>query len=154
MKEIVLCDGSKPEKISILCKKNGISVNIDAFSDTDIYDVYCEEVNKNLMVYHDINIVSMHGPYKDLCLGSKDKLIRSATMERFENAYNISKLLKCPNIIFHHGYIPGTSIPSNWIKRAALFFEEFLRGKDESITIHLEINLNIHQIYFLKLLQR
>ncbi|MTK08858.1 MAG: sugar phosphate isomerase/epimerase [Hungatella sp.] len=138
MKEIVLCDGSKPEEISLLCKKYGISVNIDAFSDTDVYDVYCEEVNKNLMVYHDINITSMHGPYKDLCLGSKDKLISSATMERFENAYNISKLLKCPNIILHHGYIPGTSIQSNWIKRAALFFDEFLREKDESITIHLE----------------
>ena len=58
MKEIVLCDGSKPEEVSILCKKYGISVNIDAFSEPDVYDDYSKEVKKSLMVYHDMNIVN------------------------------------------------------------------------------------------------
>lgn len=138
MKDIILCDRSNYIEISALCKQYGVSVNIDTFSDTDVYDFFHEEVNRNLTSYHDVKIVSIHGPYKDLCLGSKDKLIREATMARFEYAYKITTLLSCPNIILHHGYIPGTSLPSNWVKRAKIFFNEFLSDKDNSISIHIE----------------
>ena len=138
MKDIILCDRSNYKATSLLCKQYGVSVNIDTFSETDIYDVSLEEVNRNLMSYRDVKIVSIHGPYRDLCLGSKDKLIQSATMARFEYAYKISTLLNCPNLILHHGYIPGTSSPSNWVKRAKIFFNEFLSDKDNSISIHIE----------------
>lgn len=138
MKEIVLCDRSNCKGISLLCKQYGVSVNIDTFSETDLYDVYLEEISRNLTSYRDVKIVSIHGPYRDLCLGSKDTFIKSATMARFEYAYKIATLLNCPNIILHHGYIPGTSSPSNWVKRAKLFFEEFLSDKDNSISIHIE----------------
>ena len=86
MKDIILCDRSNYKETSLLCKQYGVSVNIDTFSETDVYDVYLEEVNRNLMSYGDVKIVSIHGPYRDLCLGSKDKLIQSATMARFEYA--------------------------------------------------------------------
>lgn len=138
MKDIIICDRSNYKEISHLCKQYDISVNLDAFSETDIYDVYPEEVNKNLECYSGVDIVSIHGPYKDLCLGSKDNLIKAATMARFEYAYKIATLMKCPNIVFHHGYIPGTSTPSYWVKRAEIFFKEFLSDKDNSISIHIE----------------
>ncbi len=138
MKDIIICDRSNHKEASRLCKKYGISVNIDMFSEPDVFDVYLEEISNNLISYSDIEIVSIHGLYKDLCLGSKDKLIKSATMARFEYSYQISTLLNCPNVIFHHGYIPGTSSPSYWAKRAEMVFNEFLNGKDNGISIHLE----------------
>lgn len=122
---------------------------MDTFSEPDIYEVYLDEVNRNVESYQDIEIVSIHGPYKDLCLGSKDELIKSATRVRFESAYKISKLLNCQNIILNHGYIPGTSFPSHWVKRAKLFFDEFLSNKDSGILIHIEnefINFPINEL--------
>ncbi|NLY45471.1 MAG: sugar phosphate isomerase/epimerase [Tissierella sp.] len=138
MKEIVVCDRANHKEVSLLCKKYGVSVNIDTFSNTETYDIYPEEVNKNLSRYLEVKIASIHGPYKDLCLGSSDKLIKSATMARFEYTYQISRLLGCPNIILHHGYIPGTSYPSSWVKRAKSFFYEFLYNKNHNINIHIE----------------
>ncbi len=138
MKEILICDRSNNKEAYSLCKKYGLSVNVDRFSETDIYEDYLEEVEKNLIHYSDVEIVSLHGPYKDLCLGSKDKLIKLATLSRFESAYKISRSMNCPNIIFHHGYIPGTSTPSYWVKRAELFFNEFLKDKADTISIYIE----------------
>lgn len=138
MKDIILCDRGNYKEIALICKQYNLSVSVDTFSETDIFDVYSKEVNRTLKNYSDVNIVYMHGPYRDLCLESKDKLIQSVTMNRFEYAYRISRLLKCSDIIFHHGYIPGTSLPSMWVKRVKLFFHEFLSDKDDNITFYIE----------------
>ena len=137
MKEIVLCDRSLRETASNICRKYGVAVNVDAFTETEKYRFYKEELCKIKRNYKDINILSLHGPYKDLCLGSRDNLIRKVTMMRFEFIYIIAKLLDCHHIILHHGYIPGTSSPDRWLQRAHIFFNEFLDGK-EDICFYIE----------------
>lgn len=39
---------------------------------------------------------------------------------RFEYLYEISRKLGCKNIVLHHGYVPGTSYPQNWVKEVKL----------------------------------
>lgn len=138
MKQIILSDRAQLSEAALLCEKYGVSVNLDTFSETDIFDEHMQAIQKNLEAYCNVQIVSIHAPYKDLCLGSKDPLIKAATMARFEYAYKVATLLKCPNVIFHHGYIPGSSAPAYWVKRSKVFFDEFLRGKEENIVFHIE----------------
>lgn len=141
MNEIVICDKGRYKEVSQLCKKYNLSTNIDSFSDPDFFDVHPEELELQLNVYGNTRICSIHGPYTDLCLGSRDKLIKTATMNRFKYAYKISEKLNCNHIILHHGYVPATSYPPNWVKRAKLFFDEFLQNKDYSTVFHIENQL-------------
>jgi sugar phosphate isomerase/epimerase len=141
MKEVILCDSGRYLEASELCKKYNLSVSVDAFCDPELFEVNPEEIKMQLGVYGDTKICSMHGPYTDLCLGSKDKLIKAATMNRFEYAYQISRKLNCKHIILHHGYVPATSYPPNWVQRAKIFFEEFLHDKSFNTEFHIENQL-------------
>lgn len=138
MKQIILSDRARPIEAALLCEKYGVSVNLDTFSETDIYNDHMQEIKKNKAAYSRVKIESLHAPYKDLCLGSKDPLIKAATMARFEYAYKVATHLECTNVIFHHGYIPGASSPKYWIKRSKDFFDEFLNGKNENVIFHIE----------------
>jgi sugar phosphate isomerase/epimerase len=73
-----------------------------------------------------------------LCFGSYDRLIKEATRNRFEYSYGISQKLGCKHIILHHGYVPGTSYPPNWIKRGKIFWDDFLRDKSDDTFFHIE----------------
>ncbi len=141
MKEIVLCDNGKYEEASKLCSKYNLSVDVDTFYDPDFFEAHPEEIELQQRVYRDAKICSMHGPYTDLCLGSKDKLIKAAAMNRFEYAYPIATKLNCKHIILHHGYVPATSYPPNWVKRAKIFFDEFFQTKDFGTVFHIENQL-------------
>ena len=143
MKEILICDKGKCGEAAELCKKYGLAVNADSFSDPEHLAAHPGAIEEHLKTYADIKIQSMHGPYRDLCLGSKDSLIKAATMTRFEYAYALSKKLECRHIIMHHGYIPATSYPPNWTLRAKAFFDAFFRSKDNETTIYLENQLEL-----------
>jgi sugar phosphate isomerase/epimerase len=138
MKEIVLCDNGEYLRVADLCKKYNVNVNIDAFHDPEFFSSHPEEIEKQLEIYKDINIRSMHGPFADLCFGSYDRLIKEATGKRFEYSYDISQKLGCKHIIMHHGYVPGTSYPPNWVKRSKIFWDDLLENKDAETVFHIE----------------
>jgi sugar phosphate isomerase/epimerase len=69
-------------------------------------------------------------------------LIREVSRNRFEQSYRIGKELQTNSIVFHHGFVPHTSSPGGWIKRATEFWLEFLEGKDESIKFFIENHLD------------
>ena len=138
MKEIVLCDNGEYLRVADLCEKYRVNVNMDAFYDPEFYSKHPEEIEKQLKRYEGIRVCSMHGPFADLCFGSYDRLIKEATRNRFEYAYDISQKLGCKHIILHHGYVPGTSYLPNWIKRGKIFWNEFLENKSEDTVFHIE----------------
>lgn len=138
MKNFIICDGLDCKWGSWINHKYGYPLNTDIFTEPDSCDQFEENIRKLLSFYQNTELVSMHGPYKDLCMGSKDKLIKAATMQRFQSAYEIAKKINCSNIILHHGYIPGTSIPKYWVKRTKNFWDEFLKDKDDNVCYYLE----------------
>ena len=81
---------------------------------------------------------SLHAPFWDLNLGSKNQTIKEATMKVFNYAYRIAKELECTEIVVHNGFIPNTSFYQGWVKNATSFWQEFFANKDDSITIMIE----------------
>ena len=65
-------------------------------------------------------------------------MIREVTRHRFELACRFARELECPDIILHHGYVPGTSAPRNWLRRCVAFWHDFLDGKEPSVRYHVE----------------
>lgn len=76
-----------------------------------------------------------------MCSGSNDKLIRDATRNRFEYAYEKAIKLGINNIVLHHGYVPRTSSYGGWLKRAVEFWKDYLVGKSEEVIFHIENQL-------------
>jgi sugar phosphate isomerase/epimerase len=138
MKQIILCDDGNIVEVSKLCRKYHIGVNIDRFYKPDYLENSPNAINEHLECYKNIDICSIHGPFADLNFGSSDVLIREVTAKRFEYAYDISCKLGCKNIILHNGYVPGTSTPSNWIKRGRIFWDDFLNNKNRETIFYIE----------------
>ena len=65
-------------------------------------------------------------------------MIREVTRHRFELACRFARKLDCLDIILHHGYVPGTSAPQNWLPRCAAFWHDFLECKEPSVRYHVE----------------
>jgi sugar phosphate isomerase/epimerase len=57
--------------------------------------------------------------------------------------YQTACKLKATHIIFHHGYVPRTSPPKNWIPRFVEFWKSFLDEKPENVHFHLENMLEL-----------
>jgi hypothetical protein len=108
----ILCDNDNISNVSKLCIKYNLSVNVDSFYRTDLWENIQNTICDCLETYKNIEIYSMHGPFVDLCFGSSDNLIREATEKRFEYTYQVSCKLKINNIVLHNGYIPGIGVPS------------------------------------------
>ena len=78
---------------------------------------------------------SLHAPFWDLNLGSKNKDVRDATMKAFNYAYDVAKQLGCTEIVVHNGFVPNTSFYEGWVRNAVSFWKEFFLDKDDSITM-------------------
>jgi sugar phosphate isomerase/epimerase len=141
MEKIVLCEEGNNKKTAEICKKYGFAVNIDSFSDPDYLNTNPNAIKENLETYNGICIFSMHGSMHDLNSGSKDILIRDVTLKRYEYSYEISRKLGCTNIIFHNGYVPGTSFSKNWIQRSKDFWGNFLKNKKVETIFYIENQL-------------
>ena len=101
-------------KLAGVCRQHGYGIEIQPFLEPGI-------VPELQGVLGDLQPRSLHGPFGDLCAGSYDPMIREVTRHRFELAYRFAHELECPDIILHHGYIPGTSTPQNWLSRCVSF---------------------------------
>lgn len=138
MKDIRLCDDGNLELTTKLCKKNNLGIEIQAF-----YNPYIE--NKKELIEKYKNILteitgkkSYHAPFWDLNLGTKIKEFQEVMMNIYNESYSIAKQLGCTEIVIHSNYKPGTDWYSGWIYRAKNFLTDFLKEKDNSITICIE----------------
>lgn len=130
MRDIRLCDNCKKEYTAEICIESGLGIEVQSF-----YDPYIPEQEKLLQDYlHLIDRVpggrSLHAPFWELNSGTKMLGIRAETMNMFQFAYERAKRLGCTEVIVHNGYIPGTSPEPRWAERSAVFWREFLEGKD------------------------
>lgn len=138
MRLIMLCDASQPEAVAPLCRKAGLGVEIQSFSNPDYPQLNPGGAKLHQALYHSVHPRALHGPFGDLSPGSCDALIREVTRERFEFAYSWARTLEAEHVIFHHGYVPNTNTHGGWLRRSVQFWEDFLAAKDPKITFYLE----------------
>lgn len=141
MKEIRLCDDADYGKVIEVCKEKGFGIEMQSFYDPNLIDSKEFEslISEHCEVFKDFsNGKSLHAPFWDLNLGSKNKMIKDITMKIFQDAYKVAKKLGCSEMIVHNGFVPNTSFYDGWVRNATAFWKEFFADKDDSITIMLE----------------
>lgn len=139
--EIRLCDDAELSKVLALCSKTNFGVEIQGFYNPNLINT---KESKCLLSEHKNALKdfkhgkSLHAPFWDLNLGSKNPAIKEATMQTFNYAYKTAKELGCTEIIVHNGFIPNTSYYDGWVQNATKFWQEFFKDKNHSITMMLE----------------
>ena len=141
MKEIRLCDDAEVSRVLDLCKNNGLGIEVQGFYNPNIIgkeetDILLTDYKKALLNFKGGK--SLHAPFWDLNLGSKNPMIKEATMKVFNYAYNVAKELGCTEIVVHNGFVPNTSFYEGWVRNAVAFWKEFFADKDNSITMMIE----------------
>ena len=149
MRFLFLCDASQPQKVAPICRKTGLGVEVQSFSNPEYPVEHPDALETHETFYRSISPRSLHGPFGDLSPGSCDRLIQQVTKDRFEFAYEQAINLRAKHVVLHHGYIPNTNTYKGWLNRSVGFWEEFLENKDSSITFYLE-NLLEHDPKLLK----
>lgn len=141
MKEIRLCDDASLDRVYTLCEHNNLGLEIQGFYNPAL--IGTEESKRLLNEYKKALInfkggKSLHAPFWDLNLGSKNAAIREATMNAFNYAYEVAKELGCTEIVVHNGFVPNTSFYEGWVRNATAFWKDFFSDKDDSITMMIE----------------
>lgn len=137
MKSITLCDDGDYQKVSELAVTNGFGMEIQHFYIPERCDSI-ESIELHKEKIKQIVNLSFHAPFGDLCPGSGDDLLREVARLRFEQGYKVAKELNASSIIFHIGYVPGTSSIENWSRRCIKFWEEFLENKPNDTNFYIE----------------
>lgn len=138
--DIRVCDNGNLEKFDQyldMVKKYKIGIELQTFAEPHLKNEK-KLLNMQKVATAKIKHKSMHAPFWDLNLGTALPELRNLTMKYLQHAYKVAKELSCDAIVFHNGYVPFTSKRKNWIKRAAIFWQEFFADKDDSITIMIE----------------
>ena len=141
MREIRLCDDTEPNKIIELCLNDNLGIEIQGFYDPNT--IGTDQVREKIQEYKEILAnfnggKSLHAPFWDLNLGTKNQALRKLTMDTYNIAYKIAKELGCTEIVVHNGFVPNTSFYEGWVRNATSFWQEFFRDKDDSITMMIE----------------
>ena len=129
------------DKVSELVKDYNIGIEIIEFGigytlDKDDNGVveFCERMGDLIKR----RPLSGHGPFLDLNPASFDSMIKSVTLTRYNQAYNIAKKLGADRIVFHSCYYEDIYFKETYINNSLEFWNEFLSDKDESVKIHIE----------------
>ena len=141
MKEIRLCDDADVNFVLPLCNANNFGIEIQGFYNPILIETKESDnlVEEYKSILKNLNGgKSLHAPFWDLNLGSKNPAIKKATMDAFNYAYDVAKKLDCTEIVVHNGFVPNTSFYQGWVKNAITFWQEFFDDKDSSITIMIE----------------
>ena len=141
MKEIRLCDDTEINRVLELCINNNLGIEIQGFYnpkliDTEESDTLINDYNNSLLNFKGGK--SLHAPFWDLNLGTKNTMIKEVTMKTFNYAYDVAKKLGCTEIVVHNGFVPNTSFYEGWVRNATAFWQEFFADKDDSIVMMIE----------------
>lgn len=121
------------EKILPVLRKYDVGLEVVQFANPFILDNRYEvmEVYKRELqdLYNKVDLI-IHGPYADLCPGSRDSEIRRITKSRMEQAYEVANTLGAKKILYHNGYTPRTYTYVEWKENVYNYWYEFLKGKD------------------------
>ncbi len=143
VKSLVLCDNTQVDEAAPLCISRECGIEVQAFYDPELTTRDPAAVAAHRQAIAPIELRALHGPFGDLCPGSFDPLVREVARNRLELAYQLAIQLECAHVILHHGYVPGTSSPSGWLRRSVDFWQEYLGAKSSAICFHLENMLEL-----------
>lgn len=143
MRFVLLCDASQPERVAPICRKTGLGVEIQAFSNPEYPNLNPDGLALHHKHYDAISPKALHGPFGDLSFGSCDALIQKVTRDRFEFAYGKAVELGAQHVVLHHGYVPHTNTYGGWLRRSVKFWEDFLATKSPDVTFYLENLLEV-----------
>ena len=122
------------EKIVPILKKYDVGLEVVQFAHPyflDNKDKFTKEYKEELGdLYGKIDLI-IHGPYADLCPGTRDPLIQKVTSFRFNQAYEVARELEARKIVYHNGYTPKTYMNVEWVKNVVNFWNEFLEDKND-----------------------
>lgn len=121
------------EKILPVLRKYDVGLEVVQFANPYILDNRYEVIEKYKIeledLYNNIDLI-IHGPYADLCPGSRDSEIKRVTKLRMEQAYEVANLLGANKILYHNGYTPRTYTSIEWKLNTYNYWSEFLKGKN------------------------
>jgi len=143
MQRIVICDNADFDAVLPLCLLEGLGIELQSFHDpTEVedYPAWIEHQSKGVQP---IDFRAFHGAFGDLNCGSYDPMIRDVSLQRMTLGYQTASKLNATHLVFHHGYVPHTSWPQNWIPRFVQFWKSFLADKPEDMYFHLENMLEL-----------
>ena len=142
MKTIAICDDGELAAGVAAARRLGVGLEVQQFYDP-VVALDPSAVRGAVEATAELLPLGIHGPFGDLCPGSFDAMIRDASRHRFELGWAVASRLGARHVVYHHGYVPGTSRPSNWIIRCAKFWKDFIADKPSSVHFHME-NLAEH----------
>jgi sugar phosphate isomerase/epimerase len=143
MERIIICDNGDFDTVVPFCIAEGLGIELQSFWDPNQPEHYPARIKYQFEKITAIDFKAFHGPFGDLNCGSFDPLIREVSRQRMESGFQTACQLNAPHIIFHHGYVPHTSPPKNWIPRFAQFWKSFVEDKPEKVYFHLENMLEL-----------
>lgn len=149
MKEIRLCDDYSFEETVEKSKKNKLGIEVQSFAEIIIRKVgeteeivesrIKNELEKEKEILDSMSCgKSLHAPLAGLETGTKDYYDYEKIMNYLNTAYNVALELGCTEMVVHNGYKVGTYYYPKYIERSICFWKDFLKDKDNKITICLE----------------
>ncbi len=138
MSKIVLCDDCDPQKVSELCKKYNMGMEIQSFYDPAYIEKNPDAIEEHINFIKDIPVRYFHAPFADLCSGSIDPLVRETALIRYKLALEITTKLNITNIIYHIGNVPNTGSVINWINRSSKLWNNFIETVPDTFNFYFE----------------
>ncbi len=136
MKHLLLCDNGDLNA-ALIAKAYNVGVEFGSFYEPEPLE-NPEPVIRDHEAYRDLIYRALHGAFGDLCPGSFDPLVREVARKRVLQSLEVAERLDVHDVIFHHGYVPRTSSPEGWIRRAGAFWKDILAQTQKRTRIHLE----------------
>ena len=155
MQSLILCDNCDIAAVLPLAKSEYLGIEMQSFYYPDVLDNPADALAKHLNLLKGFDgLRTMHGPFGDLCPGSFDPMVRQIATHRIEQGLTIAEKLNVDHIVLHHGYVPNTSPPANWITRSCDFWRDILTKVPNKTHIHLENYLDENSDILLELMQK
>jgi sugar phosphate isomerase/epimerase len=143
VKKIIISDNDEFDVVLPFCLAEGLGIELQSFWNPTEPELYPARIENQIKKLQSIDFRAFHGPFGDLNCGSYDPMIRDVSRARMLLGYQTACQLRATHIIFHHGYVPRTSPPKNWIPRFVQFWKSFLQDKPENMYFHLENMLEL-----------
>lgn len=130
------------EKIKPILEKYDVGLEIVLFASPyclDRQDEFIENYKEELGDLYGKIDISIHGPFVELCAGTRDELIAKVSNYRMQQAYDVAKKMNAKYVVYHNGYYPNTYSYIEWMQNAPVFWKNFLGDKkDDGIKVHIE----------------
>lgn len=137
MRCILLCDNENLAYVAPIARMNNVGIEFGSFHKPELLEDPEQAIQEHYAC-RDVVCKALHGAFGDLCPGSFDPLVREVARKRVLQSLEVAEKLDVCEVIFHHGYVPHTSSPEGWVRRAGQFWKAILKQTPEPIRLHLE----------------